>query len=91
MTQFERAFGLHRLSSGDFFRQGFVFGGRRDDEDDDDEEARALAAAEEGHSEEEIAQLLAIADDDPRRAQLVREALERETQLQQDLRAAGLL
>ncbi|KAF9055509.1 hypothetical protein BDZ89DRAFT_975973 [Hymenopellis radicata] len=91
MTQFERAFGLHRLSSGDFFRQGFVFGGRRDDDDDDDDEARALAAAEEGHSEEEIAQLLAIAPDDPDRARIITAALDNERRLQQDLRAAGLL
>ncbi|KAK0242632.1 hypothetical protein EDD85DRAFT_296669 [Armillaria nabsnona] len=85
MSQFERAFGLHRLASGgDMLRQGFGFGRGQ-------EEAAAQTQTEEVRAEEELAVLLDIPADDPNRAQRIHEALESERRLQNDLRAAGLL
>ncbi|KAG7449091.1 uncharacterized protein BT62DRAFT_887639 [Guyanagaster necrorhizus] len=89
MSQFERAFGLHRLTSGggDILRQGFGFGRSHEEETD----SGGQSQAEEGRAEEELAALLDIPADDPNRAQRIREALESERRLQDDLRAAGLL
>ncbi|KAK0468216.1 uncharacterized protein EV420DRAFT_1626138 [Desarmillaria tabescens] len=88
MSQFERAFGLHRLTNGgDILRQGFGFGRGHEQAT----ESGRQSQAEEGRAEEELAALLDIPTDDPNRAQRICEALDSERRLQNDLRAAGLL
>ncbi|KAL0577080.1 hypothetical protein V5O48_004923 [Marasmius crinis-equi] len=88
-SQFERAFGFGALTRGEFFRQGFGFGGsRRAEEEEEDIEAQTDPRVLE---QRDIEQMLNLRPDDPNRERLVAEAIANERRLQEDLRAAGLL
>jgi hypothetical protein len=78
----EQAFGLHGLSSGDFFRQGFGLNTRRVD----------IEAQTEANTSEEVDENDAMLhSDNPQQMQLIAELQPNERRLQNDLRAAGLL
>jgi len=81
-STFERAFGLHGITTTGFFRQGFGLSARQEDV-----EAQAEVNSNEDVDEHTV--MLNISPDDPNRARLVADALER--RLQSDLRDAGLL
>lgn len=93
ISQFDRLFGLHSISRGDLFRQGFGFGTH--DATVAAEADHAAVRAEQGEiSVEDIDErelMIQFSPDDPNRARLIREALMNERRLQNDLRAAGLL
>lgn len=87
-SQFERLFGLHRISRGDLFRQGFGFGPRESEATADHTAQRA----EEGEivfDENDL--IIPVDPNDLNRVQTIREALAHERRLQTDLRTAGLL